>query len=289
MFVDPRWALVLRGPTSIKKCYLDEKMFKGLKSSLPVFWRLLYVDLLIFKPMYSGRLIDYFIYVSLMVLIMGYLLTGFGVRPDFGMFTAATLVGTSGMFDVFPRAVAIVSDLTGSLVISYDLTLPISCWLAIVRMGISNAIRCVSLSIFALPFGLLFVYPQFNSAHVSWGWFFALLVSNALIYGFFSIFLSSVIENMSKIGSMWIRVVFPLWMLGGFQFTWEMMYAKSPLLAYVLLLNPFLYTTEGMRGAILGQAGSLPTAMCFFAGLFFAGLYGSIGVLRLLRRLDAVR
>ncbi len=94
---------------------------------------------------------------------------------------------------------------------------------------------------------------------------------------------------MSKIGSMWIRVVFPLWMLGGFQFTWEMMYAKSPVLAYILLLNPFLYTTEGMRGAILGQAGSLPSSMCFVAGLFFATLYGAIGVWRLLKRLDAVR
>ena len=264
-------------------------MFKDLIASLPVFFRLIYVDLLIFKPMYRDRLIDYFIYVSLMVLIMGYLLTGFGVRSDFGMFTAATLVGTSGMFDVFPRAVAIVSDLTGSMVISYDLTLPISSWLAIVRMGLSNALRCFSLSIFALPFGLLFVWPQFNVAHVSWGWFFALLISNSLIYGFFSIFLSSFIENMSKIGSMWIRIIFPLWMLGGFQFTWEMMYAKSSALAYLLLLNPFLYTTEGMRGAILGQAGSLPTWMCFFAGLGFSILYAIVGVRRLLKRLDAVR
>ncbi len=264
-------------------------MFKEFIESMPVFWRLIYVDLLIFKPVYKDRLFDYFIYVSLMVLIMGYLLTGFGVRADFGMFTAATLVGTSGMFDVFPRAVAIVSDLSESKVITYDLTLPISGWLTIVRMGVSNAIRCVSLSIFALPFGLLFVWPQFNPANVSWGWFFALLCSNALMYGFFSIFLSSCIENMSKIGSMWIRVVFPLWMLGGFQFTWEMMYAKSPLLAYVLLLNPFLYTTEGMRAAILGQSGSLPIALSFFAGLALTFVCGCIGVSRLLRRLDAVR
>ena len=93
---------------------------------------------------------------------------------------------------------------------------------------------------------------------------------------------------MTKIRGMWMRVMFPMWMLGCFQFTWQLLYSKSPVLAYILLLNPFVYTMEGMRASVMGQAGSLPLPVCFTATLGFTLLLGYIAVRRIMKRLDCV-
>lgn len=263
-------------------------MLSGIVASLPVLKQMLWADLLIFKPSYLDRLFDFFIFVTINIVVTGYLLTSFGLRADFGIFMAATLVATSGSFEVFPSAINIVSDLTNNRIISYDITLPIPSWIAVARIGLSNAMKGLLLGIFAFPFGLLFVGNQFNPVNFSLPWFLALFFSNALFYGYFSIFLASFIPHMGKVGSMWMRVIFPMWILGGYQFTWQVLYAKSPVFAYFALLNPFMYTMEGIRGAILGQQGSLPLWSCFSLILFATIVCGTIGVRRILKRLDAV-
>ena len=263
-------------------------MFNNVQSSLQVLGHMLRADFLIFKPAYKNRLIDFGIYVSIMIVVMGYLMTSLGLRADFGIFMAATLVAVGPMFDVFPCAITLVSDIVGNKVISYDITLPIPSWLAVARIGLANALIGIAVSIFSLPFGLVFVWQQFNPANFSPFWFLVLLLSNAFFYGYFGLFVASFIKDIPSIRSVWMRVMFPLWMLGGFQFTWELLYAKSPMCAYAILLNPFLYTMEGVRAAVLGQAGSLPMWVCFIVPVGLTFLFGTIGVRRILKKLDAV-
>lgn len=263
-------------------------MLQQFITSLPVLGQLLYADLITFKPEIKDRLLDFFIYIALTVVVMAYLLTSLGIRADFGIFTAATLVATAGMFEVFPRTINILSDIMGNKVITYDLTLPLPSWLAVARIGITDAIRGLFVGVFALPFGLLFVFQQFEWAKFSLVWFTLLLIANAFFFGFFGLFLASFVKKMNNIGSIWMRIMFPLWTLGGFQFTWEILYAKSPVVAYVALLNPFLYTMEGMRAAVIGQPGSLPMWLCFSVTIGFTILCGYIGVRRMMKRLDAV-
>lgn len=263
-------------------------MFTSIPSYWSVLGQMLYADLLTFKPMMKGKLIDLFIYISITVVVMGYLLTSFGVRPDFGIFTAATLVGSVAMFEIYPRAAAIVMDLNSNKVITYDLILPLPSWLAITRMAITTAMQSLFMSIFALPIGFLFVYNQFDPSHFSVLWVIALLVMSNLFFGFFSLFLSSFVQNIQQLGSCWMRIIFPLWTLGGFQFTWAVLFAKSKALGYIALLNPCLYAQEGMRGAILGQGENLPCWICFVALVGFTALCALISVKRMMKRLDCV-
>lgn len=263
-------------------------MFKSIISSLSVFGQLLRSDILVFKPFYKDRLIDFFIYVSISVVVMGHLLTKLGLRADFGLFTAATSVAVAGMFEIFPRAMVLVADITGNKVISYDITLPLPAWMAIARIGFSDAIRSFSLSIFTLPFGLPFVWSQFNSAAFSPVWFVAFIVINALFFSYFGMFLASQVSNINNLESMWVRVIFPLWTLGAFQFTWQTLHDVSPAWAYVALLNPFIYPMEGVRAAVMGQAGSLPMWVCFVATCGFTLLCAVISIRSVLKRLDAV-
>ena len=261
---------------------------RSLISSLPVLGHMLRVDILTFIPTIKDRLIDLFIYASISVVVMGYLLTGFGMREDFGMFTASTLAVVSCIFEVFPRAIGIIMDLLGNKVITYDVTLPLPSWLAIARIGIADSMKAFFQGCFALPFGLLFVFHQFNPAQFSFVYFILMLAVSALFFGFFGLFLASLATEVHKLDSMWMRVIFPMLFLGGMQFTWQILYAKSPLCAYLALANPFLYAMEGMRAAVLGQAGSLPFWYCFVAVLISALLCGWIGVRRMMRRLDCV-
>ena len=160
-------------------------MFKNFSSYLPVFGHLLYADILVFKPSYKDRLIDFFLFVSITVFVMGYLLTKLGMRADFGMFTAATNVAVAGLFDIFPRALTFVGDITGNKVISYEIILPIPSWMAITRIGISDGLRGLSLAIFAMPFALPFIWEQFNFTNFSCTWFILILLANSLLCGFF--------------------------------------------------------------------------------------------------------
>jgi len=264
-------------------------MLKSVISSLPVLRHLLYSDFVVFKPTYLGRLFDFFLYVAISVFVTGYLLTRLGMRGDFGLFTAATGVAAAGMFEIYPRAAAIVADVTGNKVISYDITLPIPSWLAIARLGISDAIRIVTLSIFSLPFALPFIWKDFDFSAFSPFWFVSLLLASALLFGFFGVFLVTMVPTMNQLEPIWVRVIFPLWTLGCFQFSWQVLYEAYPGLAYLMLLNPFTFTVEGMRAAIMGQAGSLPMWLCLSATLFFTLVLGVFGVCGILKRLDAVR
>lgn len=257
-------------------------------SYLPTLGQLLYADFLAFKPQFKDKLIDYFIWISLTVLVMGYLLTSFGLRADFGLFTAATGIATSCMFEVFPRAMTFLADLVGNKVITYDVTLPIPTWLAIARVGIADGLKNITICLVTLPFGVIFVWDQFKPATVHWLGLVSMIFVTAFFYGFFGVLLASIVKDMSKIGTMWMRVIFPLWMLGGFQFTWQVLYAKSPALAYLALCNPFLYTMEGMRAAVLGQAGSLPLWTCVGATACFTFACAWLGVRNLMKRLDCV-
>jgi ABC-2 type transport system permease protein len=259
-----------------------------LFSYLPTLGHLLHADFLTFKHVFTDKIIDFFIYSSLTVLVMSHFISGVGTSANFGLFTAATGVAVSGMFEIFPRVMTLLSDLVGNKVISYDVTLPIPSWMAIARIGLSDGLRNLLVGSLSLPFGLLFVWNQFNVHQFSPLWFMLLLVLNSLFFGFFGLLLASLVKNMSKVGSMWMRVIFPLWTLGGFQFTWFTMHAKSSALGYALLLNPFLYTMEGMRAAVLGQAGSLPLWLCATAIISFTFLCAWIGVRRIMKRLDCV-
>ncbi len=261
-------------------------------AKIPTYWsvlgQMLYADLLTFKPMIKTKLIDLFIYIGITVVVMGYLLTSFGIRADFGIFTAASLVGSVSMFEIYPRAAEVVMDLTGNKVISYDLTLPFPSWLAIARLAITTAIQSLFVSIFSLPIGFLFVYQQFDASHFSWFWVVALLLMSNLFFGFFSLLLSCYVQNIQQLGSSWMRIIFPLWTLGGFQFTWAVLFAKSKTLGYLALLNPALYAQEGVRSAILGQAENLPCWLCFVALVIFTALCAFVSIKTMMKRLDCV-
>jgi len=264
-------------------------MFKKIKSYAAVVWQLIIADLTAYSSSrYINELIDSLFWTATTLIISGKLLPSFGVRSDFGIFVAAGIPASRCLFQVYPRAINIVLDLMSNKALTYDLTLPIPSWLAIARIPLSSFIRSMMLSVFAFPFSLFFVWDQFNYTQFSFIKFSTILTMSALFCSAFGLIIASIVHDADELGSIWSRAILPLWSMGGFQFSFNVMLSKMPFFGYLSLLNPVIYMMEGMRVAILGQSDYLPFWQCVTALLIFTIIFSCIGIKKMLKRLDSV-
>lgn len=255
---------------------------------ISTFNALLYTDLRLFRKVIMTKSIDLSIWVVTTMFVMSYLLPLFGVSAEFGAINLVGLGASAGLFEVFPSVMTMVADFEGDRVIDYYFTTPIPSWLVFFKSIVFSAIQSLFLAAVALPIGWLFLKESLAWSAISWLNFTSMLVAMSLFYGAFTLFIVSFVSGMETINSVWMRVVYPLWFMGGFQFTWYSLKAVFPACAYILLLNPITYIMEGLRAAVLGQAGYLPFWVCLLVVLLSTVLCGIIGIKRLLKRLDCV-
>jgi ABC-type polysaccharide/polyol phosphate export permease len=85
-----------------------------------------------------------------------------------------------------------------------------------------------------------------------------------------------------------MRITMPLWLVGGFQFSWYALADRYPLAGVLNLIDPMVYAYESMRGTVLGQEGYLNFYACILVLLLFSVLLMTHALLRFKRRLDFV-
>ena len=93
-----------------------------------------------------------------------------------------------------------------------------------------------------------------------------------LFFGFFALWLSSVVKGMTSLNSLWLRYIAPMWMFGGYVYSWQQAYSMSHVVGYISLVNPMIYVMEGMRAAALGNANYLPFWVCIIVYVYHARL-----------------
>jgi ABC-2 type transport system permease protein len=253
-----------------------------------IFCNLVKTDLLIFKEVVLGRLFDSAIWVSSVVLVVSYVFPALGMTTAFGpVYSVATIVSSS-FFEVFYTTFSFTSDLERDSVIFYFFILPIPTYFVLLKNIVSFACRTTILSAPVLPLVKLILWNRLDLSHFSLVKFLILFVSMNLLFGSFSLFIASIIKGLNKMGSVWTRFLFPLWFFGGTQFSWETMTKAFPILGYILLLNPVIYATEGLRSAVLGTAVSIPFWICLINIWIFCLFFTFVGIVRLKKRFDFV-
>ena len=250
--------------------------------------RLIWRDMAVFRPYFYNRLINMALWVTITTLVFQYI--GFGDTSDaIGLFMACANVAVWGFFEVMDNVCATISDLQGGRSITYALTLPLPQWMVFVRIALSNALQGMAIAIFILPLSKLLLWNNFSFAQFSLSKFLLVFVLSQFFYGFFSLWIICMIKNVEAIGNIWNRVIFPLWLLGCYQFSWAVLVAKSPAIAYLSFgLNPLVFATEGMRAAVIGQEGYLPFWWCCIALIFFTTLVGAVGTIKMKQKLDCL-
>jgi ABC-2 type transport system permease protein len=212
----------------------------------------------------------------------------FGIATSYSSFMLAGLCASAGLFGIFPSVAAIASDLEGDQVITYYLTLPIPSWMIFLRLILYYAINCGILAISVLPIGQLLIWNQFNILDINVGKFIIIFTLTQLFYGAFTLWIASRVRDMTKMGNVWMRFVFPLWFLGGFQFSWQVLVNKWPYFAWLNLLNPLTYIMEGTRAAVLGQEEYLNIWGCAGMLALFSLLCAWHAIVLFKKRLDFV-
>ena len=256
-------------------------------NNLRVFKQLLIRDLVIFIPQYKDALINTLIWHTLTIAIFTYIMPSLGLA-EFGTFILVTNIASSGFFNTTENIATFLSDLTGDRAISYYLTLPIPQWMIFTQIAIANALKSLSIAIIMLPAGLL-VTGNFQALPYFCWWKFALILTlGNLFFGFFSLIITAFTKSLDTMNNAWLRVVFPLWYLGGSTYPWIKMNSVAPLLGKILLANPLMLVLEGTRAAALNPATSLPFWSCIGGIIFYIILMGYIGTTQLMKRLDCL-
>ncbi len=211
------------------------------------------------------KIINLYIWAFCSLIVMGYIMQGYGLAQSYGCFQLATVVATVGLFEIYGNSFRFISDIEGDNHLNYLLTLPLTPTVVSWSFIFSYTLIGIILSLGMIPFGKLLFWNNFSFASISWFKFAIILVLANIFFGVFTLAVTVHVGALSKMENVWMRFIFPLWFMGGFQFSWAAVYRFSQPLAYVLLCNPVLYVMEGMRAALLGQADCLPWEWCCVA------------------------
>lgn len=258
-------------------------------SYLQTLKQLLIRSFLVYKSQFKDKIINGIIWSSITIIVFAYIMPSIGLK-DFGSFMLFTTAISWGFFTTINNIVAFVSDITneGSN-LQYELTLPIPQWLIFFKYALENTYQAFIISMLIVPFGKLLLWDEFSLAHFSIFKFYLILIISCFFFGNFSVLMSSITKDIyTGIENIWLRIIFPMWFLGGFQFSWKTLYGISPTVAYINLLNPLTYALEGGRAAALDPELSLPYWSCVSALIIASCLFGYIGITKLKKRLDCL-
>lgn len=263
-------------------------MNKTIRSYMYVIQELVRTDLFIFKKVAISKWIDMFIWIIINGLVSAYIMPKLGVMGTYGAFMVATMCSTSGLFQAFGYIAEMLADFEGDKVINYTLTLPFPSWMVFVRLVIFYTLSFMFLGCLVLPIGKLMLWNSFSLTSIFYGKYLLMFIVSNIFYALFALWILSFVPSLNLMDRVWVRMIFPLWFLGCFQFSWTSLLQVSPVLAYLDLLNPITYVAEGMRAAILGQAGSLNFWFCLGSLILFSVVCGAHAMVRLKKRLDFV-
>lgn len=254
-----------------------------------IFWQLFYTDLLVFLPQLRGDAINIIIWLSSLLVLWTYIFPLLGVMKDFGSFTGFTLVASESYWRMWPTTFEFINDLDGNRAIDYDLTLPLPSWLIFVKSIVLYTFKSIIFGFITFPCVVFLIGNELDWALFSWPKFITIFLSICLFTGCFFILLASIAKNRNNLRKIGLRIIFPVWFFGAGQFPWQVIYDKvSPKVAYLLLLNPWVYAMEGIHTATLGGQGFLPFWICVIALIAIAILFGVLGIARLKKRLDTI-
>lgn len=263
-------------------------MSKILHFQTDVFKQLLRLKFTNVYSVIKDKFINLSIWAGCCMIVSGYLMQPFGLSKDFGPFQFAAILASVGLFEMYGNAIALTSDIEGNRAISYYLTLPTTAATVLFSYVCYYAIVTTFMSITLLPLAKIILWNQLSLTTIAWPKFLFFLMLINSVCATSTLLFSALVPSMDKFDMIFTRFIFPLWFLGGFQFSWASVHSTTPWLSYLMLLNPVTYTTEGMRAALIGQDKFLPFWICCVVLIAIWVGIGTWALKALKKRLDFV-
>ena len=255
-------------------------------SSFQICVRLVQRDLLIFCRTSKRRFINRSLWMMVLMYVYEYI--GFSKAAGFGLFVACGEFADYGFSNVFSRIVSLVADIRGTRVINYYLTLPVPQYMVFICIAISMFVQLLAIALVLLLVAKLVLLDRFDLARFSFIKAFFIFLSAYMFYGTLALLYTSMIKSIDSLNNVYFRVRETLFWTGCYFFTWQRLYEAHYVLAYLDLLNPFVYACEGMRMAIMGAESMLPFWSCCVVLLLCGALATYVGTRRLMMQLDCI-
>lgn len=250
---------------------------------------LLTMDLIVFFKGLKNKIIDYGIWVGLTLLIANKLMQAFGMSSTFGIFQFGSLIATAGLFEMNHYIWKMVTDLEGEKTINYRLTLPASSKIIIISKFLFYCTAFFTLEVILFFIGKIFLWNEINFNSINFLLLLPITLLSCIFFSSFLFFIIASVKNIWDMDKVWSRFVFPLWFMGGYQFSWHALYNKFPLIAYINCINPIMYIIEGTRNAIIFDGTQFVNPyICIAAISGFTIICGCIGYIRFKKKLDFV-
>ena len=267
---------------------------KDTATSLPsteylrIFWMLLRRDLKVLKKRIGSMLIDGTILVITLVVIFGSLFPLLGMSQSL---IAPIYLGNVVAFTLFfgySYGLKIVFDLHYNRFIDYQLTLPLPKRWLFAKIISYFIIEALLTTIPLMTLGIMLLGKKFTLVLPNWPLFALMYFSMLLFFSSFFVAISFWYNFFWFMENLWPRRLTLLFFLSTIFTPWHSIYHFSPTTAWVTLLNPLSYITEGLRATLLGSDLYLRPSICFPAIALF--IVFNIWVLNLgiKKRLDPV-
>ena len=263
-------------------------LLQRYKRYLNTLWSLLSADWVGYRQNIIGACIDAAILSFLLVFITAYVYPYMGMEAAYGTFYAISTFVSCGIFEMWAFTANFVSDKTGNKTILSQCLLPVPTWMIFAKMMVSFATRSICLSMTSIITSKLLLGSQLPLLPLFTGKGIVLFLAIQLFSGAFALFMASLVPNMDRISMVWIRVLFPLYFLGGSQFSYQTFARVFPKVSSIFLLNPLLYLFEGMNGVFWGCDKFLSFWVCLPVIAICGVIFGTIGVIRIMKQLDLV-
>ena len=213
--------------------------------------------------------------------------SGAGIMVGSGSFATVLLPGLMAVAIMFTGIAAVALPLSGEFGVTREIDDRVMCPLPVAFVAIEKICFSALQSIFAalLVLPLAYCIPSTPVAlHVaSWPAFLGVLVLASLVAGALGLAIGASVQPR-QIGLVFSIVVIPITFLGCVYYPWALL-AHVRWLQILVLLNPIVYMSEGLRTALTPGVPHMGLA-AIFAGLLVSLLVlGAAGLRSFLRRI----
>lgn len=252
---------------------------------IKILWTLMRTDLKLLLTQIKDKAIDALLWGGMTLIVMAHVMPVLGLK-GFGLFQAATIfVGVVG-FEIYHQLFLLVMNVENRSHLFYLFTLPVPVWIVFLQKIIFYTLNGLILSLLMIPLSKIILWDQMNLTTIAWGKLFLILVVTSFFFSCLLLLLFSRAQKTEQVEHLFMRMLFPLWFLGGFQFSWKTVYDLNPYVGYLGLISPYTYAHEAARVAVLGQQNFLSFWLCIIVLLIGSVVFGILGYFGVKRNLD---
>lgn len=252
------------------------------------YWRVR-CDLYKFTRNMHNTFLDMIIPASILTVIWGYIMPVMGLPHDFGGFVAlGWVVLYCAAQPYWECGYKLLTDLQGDRMFDYDLTLKMPSWMVFLCVATSWFAQSVvrnSLSIFVAK---LLLGARFDLSQLMVPKYVLIYLLMNFCFSLSAAMIVFRIEIFDQFQRFWSRFMIQALFLGGLEFPYAIAAKNLPWFSYALLVNPYTYAYEGIRGSVFGQQGYMHYWVCVGALILFSVVFAFLGLRWFVRRLDSV-